>query len=132
MTKFMAFGLCAIVLGLMDFLWLSYATPRFYAPLMGDLLRDDIKALPAIIFYLVYAFGLSHFAANPEARISKVAANGALIGLIGYGTYNLSALAVIAGWSTKLAIIDMVWGAFVSAVCAIITSKILQNNKQGA
>lgn len=130
----MAFGLCTIVLGLMDFLWLSFATPRYYSPLMGELLRRDVQMVPAIAFYLIFAFGLAHFAVseNVGASSKKIAFDGGLVGLIGYGTYNLSALAVIKGWSLSLTIIDMVWGVSVSAFTALLTSLILKHFSKGA
>jgi uncharacterized membrane protein len=43
---------------------------------------------------------------------------GALFGLFCYMTYDLTNLAVVRNFPTQLAFIDIVWGSFVTALCA--------------
>jgi uncharacterized membrane protein len=45
-------------------------------------------------------------------------AHRAVFGLFCYGTYDLTALAVIRDWPASLTFIDIAWGAFVSAAGA--------------
>jgi uncharacterized membrane protein len=46
---------------------------------------------------------------------------GALLGLIAYGTYDLTSLAVMKGFTTKIAIIDMVWGTILTGAVSALT-----------
>ena len=46
--------------------------------------------------------------------------SGALFGLVAYGTYDLSNLATLKGWSTTVAVVDMLWGMAVSAIGATL------------
>ena len=44
--------------------------------------------------------------------------NGALIGLLAYGTYDMTNLATLKGWSLQVSLVDMAWGAFLSATAS--------------
>jgi uncharacterized membrane protein len=43
---------------------------------------------------------------------------GALLGLIAYGTYDLSNYATLRDWPLALTALDMAWGAVLSAMSA--------------
>ena len=43
---------------------------------------------------------------------------GAVLGLVAYGTYDLTNMATLKQWSVKITLIDMAWGSFVTAVTA--------------
>jgi len=43
---------------------------------------------------------------------------GALLGFFAYATYDLTNLATLRGWSPTLAIVDMAWGTFITALAA--------------
>ena len=43
---------------------------------------------------------------------------GALLGLVAYGTYDMTNLATLKGWSSLVTIADMAWGMTVSAIAA--------------
>jgi uncharacterized membrane protein len=47
-----------------------------------------------------------------------VAARGALLGLVAYSTFDLTALAVLAGWSALVTVVDIAWGTFLTAATA--------------
>jgi uncharacterized membrane protein len=129
------FGLCLIGMGLLDAVWLSLVTSRIYAPMMGDLLRPDTLWVPAVAFYLVFTFGLARLVVLPALRArsqSQLIFNAALYGLVTYGTYNLTALAVIRGWSGILTMIDMAWGVFASTVTAVLAYFLLNLTQKRA
>ena len=44
----------------------------------------------------------------------------ALLGLVAYGTYDITNLSTLKGWSVKLAVIDIAWGTALTAVSATI------------
>jgi uncharacterized membrane protein len=106
-----------------DYVWLAWIAKQTYASEMGGLLREQPNFVAAAAFYLLYCAGLVLFAVNPGLKGASVLLAlglGAALGLVAYGTYNLTALAVLNGFSMRLAIIDMAWGAFVSACAAAI------------
>ena len=49
-------------------------------------------------------------------RLSVV--HGAALGIFAYGTYDLTAMAVIRDWPIGISLLDMAWGATISAVSA--------------
>lgn len=126
---FMAYGLCLMALAVLDGIWLTFATKKIYAPLMGELLRKEILWQPAIAFYLLYSFGIAYLLVLPALNnfsIIDLITRAALFGFIAYGTYNLSALAVINGFNSKLVPIDMAWGAIATSICALFSVLILK------
>ena len=46
---------------------------------------------------------------------------GALFGLVAYGTYDLTNLATIKGWSLKVTIIDLLWGGILTGTVSALT-----------
>ena len=53
------------------------------------------------------------------AHWSTALLNGGLIGLISYGTYDLTNLASIRDWPLKVTIVDLIWGTVLSATIAV-------------
>jgi uncharacterized membrane protein len=75
----------------------------------------------AAAFYLLYPAGVVHFAARPGAMagdLGLAARQGALLGLMAYGTYELTNLATLQGWQWSMVAVDMVWGAVLTAGAA--------------
>ena len=46
---------------------------------------------------------------------------GAIFGLVAYGTYDLTNLATIKGWSLKVTIIDLIWGGILTSTVSGLT-----------
>lgn len=112
-----AFGMLVL-----DSIWLSTMAERFYRPQLGPLLADDFRVGPALAFYVLYLFGVVYFAAAPALREGdwrKAALNGALLGLIAYGTYDLTNQATLRHWPALVTMTDLAWGASLTAVSAI-------------
>ena len=106
---------------LIDIVWLSQAVPYFYQPNIGDLLREDPIILIAALFYLIYPIGVNILVVIPalEGRfIKKVFFNGFIFGFVAYGTYNLTNMATLTGWSIHVVLVDMLWGGILTASSA--------------
>ena len=104
-----------------DFIWLLGIAKNMYRDDMGSLMASEPKLLAGLGFYLLYALGASIFVILPA--ISKqswiyAVQYGALFGFFCYMTYDLTNLAVIRDFPTRLAFIDMAWGSAVTAVTA--------------
>jgi uncharacterized membrane protein len=104
-----------------DFLWLGYLARAFYRAELGALLLQTPNWTAAAVFYLLYPTGIVIFAVRPHddaASFAGALGRGALFGLFAYGTYDLSNLATLAGWSLRVTIVDLLWGMALSALAA--------------
>lgn len=104
-----------------DLLWLGIIARGIYVREIGSLLAASPGIAAAAAFYLLYAAGLVFFAVNPalsSASLAQALLLGAAAGLFAYGTYDLTSLSVIKGFTLRIALIDMVWGTFLSAATA--------------
>lgn len=104
-----------------DFVWLSVMARVLYRPALGDMLATDFRLAPAVLFYLMYAAGLTFFAVRPGLVTAKFGTSflyGGLLGFMAYGTYDLTNQATLANWSTALTIADLIWGSTLSAASA--------------
>ena len=50
----------------------------------------------------------------------KVIYTGFIFGLVAYGTYNLTNMATVKGWSPTVVIVDMIWGGSLTAFSSFI------------
>ena len=105
----------------LDFVWLSTISTNFYRSRVGALLLEQPNLGVAGLFYLVYVAGIVHFAVIPAVNATSwttAAVNGALLGLVAYGTYDLTNLATLKNWSVSVSIVDMAWGIVLTATAA--------------
>jgi uncharacterized membrane protein len=115
---------------ILDIFWLSITAPSFYQDRIGVLLREDFAIAPAALFYLIFTVGLTYFIVSPSIKnkysILRTALNGALFGLICYATYDLTNLATINDWSVTVTLVDMIWGAVLSATASSAATIIIR------
>ncbi|GAB4072612.1 DUF2177 family protein [Ancylobacter sonchi] len=110
-----------IVFLLFDTVWLSLMARRLYRPQLGDLMSDKLNLLPAILFYLLYIAGIVVFAVQPalaSGRWSTAIALGAFLGVVAYGTYDLTNHATLRNWPPLITVADLIWGTALTAVSA--------------
>ncbi len=113
-------GATIVFLGL-DFAWLTITNARIYRPLLGAILLDKPKFGPAIVFYVIYLAGITLFAIEPALRNGSWVTSallGAALGLVAYGTYDLTNQATLKVWDVRITLLDLAWGTFVSAAGA--------------
>jgi uncharacterized membrane protein len=105
-----------IVLTGLDFVFLGLIAKGFFTAEVGDML-GELKPVPAIVFYLLYVVGVLTFVSGATAATwQSTLLYGALFGLFCYATFDLTALALLKHWSWAVAIVDVGWGAVVTAV----------------
>lgn len=106
-----------------DAAWLSSAARSVYMPEIGQLMRQPPNFVVAFIFYAIFAFGLLVFVVTPQLDVpgyGRALMYGALFGFVAYATYDLTNLSTMKGFTTKIAIIDLVWGTVLSASVSAI------------
>jgi uncharacterized membrane protein len=110
--------LAALFFLIIDIIWLSFAVKYFYRPNIGQLLLNKPIMWAAALFYIVYVFGLAvviiESAVYSEINF-KFLFKAFMFGLVAYGTYNLTNMATIKGWSTSVVFVDMLWGGTLTA-----------------
>lgn len=109
------------VMGLLDFLWLGFIAKKLYYGEMGSILLEKPNLVAAMIFYVIYVIGVIVFVVNPaleKGSLAYAAGYGALFGLVAYATYDLTNLAVVKGFTTKIVVIDLLWGVLLTTLVA--------------
>lgn len=109
----------AVVFCLMDFLWLAILAKNFYHNRLDSLMLAEPRLVPAAAFYILYLAGIFVFAVIPALRAQNLllaVGLGAFLGLIAYGSYDLTNLATLKAWSVSLTLVDIAWGILVSTV----------------
>ena len=111
--------IASLIFLIIDIIWLSFATKSFYRPLIGNLLTDKPVMWAAALFYILYVFGMALVVIQPcvdSASLFKTVYTGFIFGLVAYGTYNLTNMAVLKGWSPAVTFVDMFWGGILTAL----------------
>ncbi len=124
MTRYiLAYAGTAIAFVLLDAIWLSLTSSRIYRPLLGQILIDGVRWVPAISFYLIYLAGVILFAVAPGLRSGNwmtAAILGACLGFVSYATYDLTNQATLIIWPLQITLMDLAWGTFVTGTSAIV------------
>lgn len=111
-------------MGALDAIWLTTMTTRLYRRELPGLLLETPSWAPALAFYVLYAVGVMVLVVRPaldgEWSLGRVLGVGALLGLVAYGTYDLTNQATIRGWSMLVTAVDLAWGATLTATVAAI------------
>jgi uncharacterized membrane protein len=116
-----AYVVTAIVFLGLDALWLSRIALDLYRRELGALLMEKPNLAVAGVFYLLFVAGLVILAVLPNADTGnwlQAAFYGAVLGLVAYGTYDITNLSTLKGWSVTVTIADLVWGTLLSAGAA--------------
>lgn len=116
-----AYATSAVVFFGFDVVWLSSISTSFYRNRIGALLLEQPNLGVTGLFYLIYVAGIVHFAVMPAvsgASWATALVNGALLGLVAYGTYDMTNLATLKNWSVYVSLVDMMWGIALTATAA--------------
>lgn len=104
----------------LDFVWLS-SMIGFYRAHLGAHLADEPDMVAAACFYAVYLAGILYFAVVPaliRGTLSSALFSGGFFGFVAYATYDLTNMATLEGWPAIVTVVDLAWGAFVTAVAS--------------
>lgn len=109
-----------------DLFWLGVLMKGFYSAELGDLARRQDAALAprwqaALLVYVLIPGGIVLFV-RPLVRgvtIGQSFAWGAVFGLVLYGVYDLTNLAILEKWSLRMTLADIAWGC---VLCGTIST----------
>jgi len=116
-----AYLTAALVMGGLDYLWLTTMMGPLYQRVLGPILAAEPDMKAAIAFYLVYLTGIMWFTVRPALTSGDwtvALMNGALFGFFAYATYDLTNMATLKTWSLQLTLTDIAWGTVLTATTA--------------
>lgn len=118
------------IMGLFDAFWLSVVANKFYKSQIGSLLLGRPNMIAAIAFYVIYVIGVVVFVLSPaldKGSWQYALGYGVLFGFVAYATYDLTNMATLKGWTTKIVIVDMLWGAVLTGAVACLAYLVIKS-----
>ena len=128
LTAYVA-GLVTLMAG--DILWLGFIMPEFYRAHLVHLMAETVVWPAALAFYLVYSAGVFWFVVrnNAQQPLRAIATQGALLGGLCYGVYDLTNNATLQGWPLVVTLVDMAWGTALTAAVSTAMAWALRKAK---
>ncbi len=123
MDFFKMYGVGVVTCFAVDLLWLGVVARGFYQRQLGHLMRADVLWAPAVLFYLIYVAALVVFVAAPALErqsLGRAIGYGAFFGVAAYAAFDLTGLALLKDFPVTAALVDLGWGAFLSATVSAV------------
>lgn len=116
---------------ILDFLWLGFVMKDFNMKQLSEIGRIEngqfqIGYGPAVIVYILMALAVTFFIREKIANVDsylQVFAIGALLGLVVYGVYDFTNLAILKNYPVAFVAADVAWGTFVFGAVTLIVKK---------
>lgn len=115
------YTLTALIFLTLDAIMLKFVMRPLFSEHVGGWLLDEIRLVPAVVFYLFYVAGLLWFVSLPALKSGsplQALLGGALLGAIAYGTYEFTNYATLKDWSPSMVAVDLVWGTVLTGLSA--------------
>ena len=127
--KLLIYIVTLLIFLILDFIWIGAVAKKFYQKHLGYLMRKNPNWLAAVVFYLIYIFGVIAFVLLPALSLGDpmhALLYGGLFGLVAYATYDLTNLSTVKEWPVGLTVVDIVWGSLVTAMTCFFSYHIIQ------
>jgi len=123
MKTLLIFIITSVIFFAIDMVWLGLIAKNYYQEKIGFLMADKVNWVAALVFYVMYIGGILYFVILPSidnGNWQTALLKGAILGMLCYGTYDLTNMATLKNWPYQLVIIDILWGAFLTGATATI------------
>ena len=115
-TLYIATTLIFLVL---DALMMRLHMQPLFSRHLGAGLAENIRWVPALLFYLGYIAGLIALVSWPALKSgSAIVLPALIIGAMAYGTYEFTSYAIMRDWHISMLLTDFIWGTCLTAVSA--------------
>ena len=96
---------------------------KLYNKNLPSNLKINLDITSAIIFYLIFVFGLVYFVISPLRNINLTSAilPSMVYGFVTYSTYALTVKAVFNVFNWEIVISDIIWGTVLCLIVTILT-----------
>lgn len=121
MNVFFLYLVTAVIFLVVDVIGLKVLIKPVFDRHVGHLFAEDFRLGAAGLFYLGYVAGIVWFVSAPALRdgaTTTALLNGAVLGLLAYGTYEFTNYATLKDWTLQQVVLDTIWGAALTAVSA--------------
>ena len=121
MNRLAKFALTMLVL---DYIYLSSFSGQ-YNNMMKTIQKSPLKMKPlyALVVYVLMILGWKLLIDKQGEKQSKIVRNSIILGLIIYGVFDFTNLAIFDNYSLKLGLIDMLWGGILFGVSSYVATK---------
>ena len=118
-----AFLIATVYFIIIDITFINLVIVKIYKSNLPEFVEIGFKAVPAILFYLIFLSGLLYFSILPNRTysISQALISGGMYGLTTYATYALTVFAVMNIFNWNIVVSDVMWGIFLSATVSVLT-----------
>ncbi|CEK11508.1 DUF2177 family protein [Legionella hackeliae] len=127
LTNVKLFIIAIFVFSIIDFIWLGFVAKNLYIEHYKEWLRLSHNQLQPVwwatfLVYVLFAFSIVIFI-QPLANHSllRAALYGGLLGLIIYGVYDFTCVAIFKNWPVPMAFIDLAWGIVLYSLSSVLT-----------
>ena len=117
------YAVTAAVFLILDAIMLNTLIAPTFRKYLGDLVLPSPKLGAAAVFYLFYVAGLLILVSWPaykDGDLARAFWQGALLGAVAYGTYEMTNYATLKGWSLHMVALDWAWGTVLTGVSAVV------------
>ena len=118
---FLLYGLTTVIFLVLDFVGIQFLIRPIFERNVGHLLAEPLRLGPAALFYLGYVAGLVWLVSWPALKGNDpvhALIGGLIVGLMCYGTYEMTNYATLADWSGEQVIVDGLWGTLLTGFSA--------------
>ena len=120
MKTLLTLAAVTVTILVLDLTFLGVVARPFYDATMGPLRAPEVNPLAAALFYALYVGAILRHAVGRSSSVKDAARAGAEMGLLAYGTYELTNWAVLAGWPAALVPVDLLWGVVLTAAASAV------------
>lgn len=112
-----------VLILIFDYVWLGIIAKDFISMQLSGMLLDPFRIDAALMFYIIYAIGISFFAILPgltEKNRLVIFLRGAFFGFVCYSTFDLTCYAIFKGFPATMVIVDVLWGTIMTGLVTTI------------
>ena len=96
---------------------------KLYNKNLPSNLKINLDIISAIIFYVIFVFGLVYFVISPlkNLNINSAILPSMAYGFVTYSTYALTVKAVFNVFNWEIVISDIIWGTILCLIVSLLT-----------
>ena len=108
---------------IIDIVGIQSFVVKLYDKNLPSNLKINLDITSAILFYLIFVFGLVYFVISPlkNMKLSNVILPSIIYGLVTYATYALTVKAVFNVFNWEIVISDVIWGMVLCLIVSTLT-----------
>jgi uncharacterized membrane protein len=132
LTRLISFSITLVLFVVFDFIWLGLIVKNFNMRQLAEVGRIEdgvfkLNYMAALVTYFLMALAVQFYVlpqVEGQESLLKVFCMGALLGLIIYGVFDMTNLAILKNYPVAFVAPDIAWGGFVFGLVTVIMSRL--------